>query len=167
MKAENSKRPAPFKIIKSEGKATIKFAVNIEAVEVDVDENTKDTVFKYDVYTSTTVDRAGLEEAVSENFADWLEKAKQNEADALSKEIRAKRDKLLQESDKHFALDRLGITFPEKITTSTLLTAVKGIVEQLTAVSSGDMARYRQALRDLPQQEGFPYNVKFPVKPNN
>lgn len=24
---------------------------------------------------------------------------------------------------------------------------------------------YRQALRDLPQQEGFPFNIEWPVKP--
>ena len=26
-------------------------------------------------------------------------------------------------------------------------------------------AQYRQALRDIPSQEGFPYNVSWPVKP--
>jgi hypothetical protein len=26
-------------------------------------------------------------------------------------------------------------------------------------------AAYRQALRDIPQQEGFPHNVAWPVKP--
>jgi len=29
------------------------------------------------------------------------------------------------------------------------------------------MAIYRQALRDIPQQEGFPYNVVWPEKPDN
>lgn len=30
---------------------------------------------------------------------------------------------------------------------------------------STEMATYRQALRDLPTQEGFPYNVTWPTKP--
>lgn len=28
-----------------------------------------------------------------------------------------------------------------------------------------DMKRYRQLLRDLPRQEGFPYNIIWPSKP--
>jgi len=30
---------------------------------------------------------------------------------------------------------------------------------------SAEMSAYRQALRDLTAQEGFPYNVTWPVKP--
>tara|TARA_B100000900_G_C20549106_1_gene703935 strand:+ start:888 stop:1346 length:459 start_codon:yes stop_codon:yes gene_type:complete len=30
---------------------------------------------------------------------------------------------------------------------------------------SAEMATYRQALRDVPQQEGFPQNVTWPIKP--
>lgn len=29
---------------------------------------------------------------------------------------------------------------------------------------SGEMAKYRQELRDIPKQEGFPYCVVFPTK---
>lgn len=32
-------------------------------------------------------------------------------------------------------------------------------------VMSADMAVYRQALRDIPQQEGFPFSVVWPTKP--
>jgi hypothetical protein len=31
---------------------------------------------------------------------------------------------------------------------------------------SAEMATYRQALRDVPAQEGFPYNVTWPTKPS-
>ena len=39
-----------------------------------------------------------------------------------------------------------------------------------TDLSSGDVltgawARYRQALRDLPQQPGFPFDIRWPEKP--
>jgi len=30
---------------------------------------------------------------------------------------------------------------------------------------SAEMATYRQALRDVPAQEGFPYNITWPTKP--
>lgn len=33
-------------------------------------------------------------------------------------------------------------------------------------VMSQDWVAYRQALRDLPLQEGFPYNVTWPVRPD-
>ena len=32
-------------------------------------------------------------------------------------------------------------------------------------VMSADMVVYRQALRDIPQQEGFPFSVVWPTKP--
>ena len=32
-------------------------------------------------------------------------------------------------------------------------------------VDQAAWAAYRQALRDIPQQEGFPHNVAWPVKP--
>lgn len=33
------------------------------------------------------------------------------------------------------------------------------------SVTASDWATYRQALRDLPTQEGFPYNITWPTKP--
>ena len=60
------------------------------------------------------------------------------ENDRLSDEIRAKRNSLLAETD-YLALSD-------------------------TTLSS-DMATYRQALRDVTSQEGFPTNVTWPTKP--
>lgn len=167
MKAESSNRPSAYQISISEGKATIKFAVNIEKVDVAIDETEKDVVFKYDSYVLITNDRQGLEDDVSENLEQWIEAAKQEEIRKLSEAVRAKRDKLLTETDKEFALDRVNLTIPEKVTASTMLNVIKDIFSELGAVCNGSMARYRQALRDIPQQEGFPYDVKYPIKPNN
>ena len=60
------------------------------------------------------------------------------ENDRLSDEIRAKRNSLLAETD-YLALSD-------------------------TTLSS-DMATYRQALRDVTSQAGFPSNVTWPAKP--
>ena len=60
------------------------------------------------------------------------------ENDRLSDEIRAKRNSLLVETD-YLALSD-------------------------TTLSS-DMAAYRQALRDVTSQAGFPSNVTWPTKP--
>ncbi len=60
----------------------------------------------------------------------------------LAKEIRSKRDKLLRDTDKYLISD-----YPIS-------------PEDLEAVKA-----YRQALRDIPEQSGFPKNVQWPVEP--
>jgi len=65
---------------------------------------------------------------------DWDVRVRGNAADAA----RAKRDRLLAETDHHALQD----------------------VEMTQA-----MREYRQALRDLPQQPGFPGNITWPEKP--
>lgn len=178
MKVHSTNRPQPFKINISGDEAIIKFAENITVLQPDniprnrgrfakaeaVEEDTT-VLFEYDCYTLVTKNREGLEDDISAHLEQWIEKAKKAEIDKLSADIRAKRDILLAETDKEFALDRVHLTIPEKVTASTMLNVIKDIFSELGAVCNGEMARYRQALRDLPQQEGFPYNVKFPVKP--
>ena len=62
--------------------------------------------------------------------------------DELASDIRRKRDDLLRDTDWTQLLDcRLG---NDKITS---------------------YAEYRQLLRDVPQQDGFPNDVEWPVKP--
>lgn len=84
-----------------------------------------------------------------------------NEEDAayLARKIR---NKLLEESDNRMALDCLGLTVPAGATFTAWLSFLRGIGEAI----SGSWATYRQALRDLPEQEGFPLNINFPVPPN-
>ena len=59
------------------------------------------------------------------------------------------------------ALDRLGLDVPSGTTFTAWLSFLRTFGEALT----GDWARYRKALRDLPQQEGFPFNIEWPVPP--
>lgn len=166
MRAESSNRPSAYQFDISEGKVVIRFADNIEKVEDTVD-GEKVVTYKYDSYTLETINRQGLAEDLEIKYDDWLAAAKQAEYNRLAKEVRAKRNALLAATDKEFTFDRLGITIPDKITATTLLAVVKTICTELAAACSCQMAVYRQALRDIPQQEGFPYDVKFPSKPNN
>lgn len=73
------------------------------------------------------------------------------------------RNKLLYESDKHFTLDSMLPEAPTGISFSDWLHWLK----ELAAVASNAWAKYRQALRDLPEQEGFPFNVVFPKSPDH
>lgn len=56
---------------------------------------------------------------------------------------RAERNNLLSDTDKYMTLD-----YP------------------ISDENRDILRNYRQALRDLPQQEGFPHNVIWPEKPN-
>lgn len=74
---------------------------------------------------------------------------------AAADAARALRNKLLDLSDKEMSLDRLGL---DTSNTITFLTS-------LGKVFAGEWAVYRQALRDIPQQDGFPFYVNFPTLP--
>ena len=71
----------------------------------------------------------------------------------------------MTESDAAMALDRMGLELPDSITTTTMLKVFKSLVEVLKNAVSGDWAKYRQALRDIPNQPGFPFEIEWPKKP--
>lgn len=167
MKAESYIRPPLFSVSESDDKAIIRFAVNVVEKTIKEEGEEEQTVYEYDSYSLTVKNRPDLEKDIGSNYDDWLKKAKQIEYDELAAEVRTKRDALLADTDKDFVLDRINLNIPEKVTASTMLNAVKDIFAVLGTVCSGEMAKYRQVLRDMPEQEGFPYNVKFPAKPNN
>ena len=65
------------------------------------------------------------------------------------------RNKLLDSSDKEMSLDRIGLD----------TTSATKFIASLIKIMSGSWAQYRQALRDLPDQPGFPFDVIFPDPP--
>ncbi len=174
-KTESYSAPERVQIVTSGSTAQIIFAENIEEVMKPVNsvhrknavtDETR-TVFVYDRYTLTVPYRKGLSEDVLNNTDKWLEKAKQEEYKTLAEEVRTKRNRLLAECDAEFVLDRINLNIPENVTAATMLGAVRDIFAVLGSVCNSEMAKYRQALRDIPEQEGFPYDVRFPVKPKN
>lgn len=122
-------------------------------------------VFTYKVYKITTTFRDNLEEHIQNNLNDWLESLKEQEKNSLASEIREKRNKLLEESDKYMILDRLTMNFPQEISLTNVVSVLKDFFKTLSNIKNGSWAKYRQELRDLPNQKGFPYDVKFPDKP--
>ena len=75
---------------------------------------------------------------------------------AAADAARALRNRLLDLSDKEMSLDRLGLDIRNTIT----------LLATLGTIFAGEWATYRQALRDIPQQDGFPFNITFPVAPD-
>ena len=63
------------------------------------------------------------------------------------------------------ALDRFGLKLPDNISMTTIVTAFKDLILGLKSLLSGEWAAYRQALRDLPEQQGFPFNINWPEAP--
>lgn len=136
----------------------------------------EEVVYKYNSYRQAMSYSKELKSYLNENYTELLNKAKESLKDTLASEIRAIRDKLLEESDKDMAFDRLGIDFPDFEIPSlsltnivkfvkTLAEAVKALRDVFKNISDSDMAKYRQELRDITEQEGFPFNVVFPEKP--
>lgn len=82
-------------------------------------------------------------------------------ADAAAETARKIRDRLLADSDKEVVLDRLGLQVP----TGKTFTVWLDFLTTLGQALNGEWTQYREALRDIPEQEGFPFEITWPVKP--
>ena len=97
-----------------------------------------------------------------ETLRDGYERACEAQDEESAAEFCRKiRNKLLEQSDAEMSLDRLGLTVPSGTTFTAWLSFLKGLGSALT----GAWSTYRQALRDLTAQPGFPFDVTFPEKP--
>lgn len=79
-----------------------------------------------------------------------------NDADRASELARKIRNHLLDKSDAQMSLDRIGLNTS---TTTAFLTSLKNIF-------NNDWAVYRQHLRDITAQDGFPFNIDWGVPPD-
>lgn len=155
-KTNYAERPSAYEIKNGDaGQKIICFRQNIEEIETE-----DETQYTADEYTLTVTDTQTLEERVANNIEAWRERAMLEDYDRAAAEVRAIRDKLLAESDKEMMIDRMGLEVPTGVSFSAWLDFFK----KLASAVSGDLAKYRQELRDIPQQEGFPYCVVFPTK---
>ena len=91
-----------------------------------------------------------LKEAYKQAVAD-------TDAETAAAAARAVRDKLLSLSDKEMSLDRLGLD----------TSSATKFIASLATIFTGKWAKYRQLLRDLPEQAGFPFDVEFPTPPDS
>lgn len=161
MKVRSTIAPKNFKIGDRKGNL-IEVAFFDDIKEIQEEE---ETLYEYSIYTIKTIFREDLESFINDNYESWLTLAKETDYQVVAKEVREKRNKLLEESDKQLLLDRLNIDLPSEITTLNLLSVVVKLFDNLKSILNGEWAEYRQKLRDITTQEGFPYNVEFPVKP--
>lgn len=168
MRVESRERPANSFILDNRKGNLIEvtFFDDIKSeMRKEQDSDNEVEIFTYKVYKITTTFRDNLEEHIQNNLNDWLESLKEQEKNSLASEIREKRNKLLEESDKYMILDRLTMNFPQEISLTNVVSVLKDFFKTLSNIKNGSWAKYRQELRDLPNQKGFPYDVKFPDKP--
>lgn len=89
--------------------------------------------------------RNAYEQAVADNNAE--------RAAELARKIR---NRLLDKSDAQMSLDRVGL---DTSTTTKFLASLKNLFEN-------HWATYRQHLRDIPSQEGFPFTIDWGTAPD-
>lgn len=97
--------------------------------------------------------KAELDETLKAAYTRACEEQNEEEAAALARKIR---NKLLDNSDAQMSLDRLGLD----------TTNATKFIASLAKIFSSEWAVYRQALRDLTEQAGFPFNIEFPTPPD-
>ena len=95
--------------------------------------------------TDTTVDNDALLAAIGDDVAAYVPPTQDELDAALAAEVRADRDERFTEVDA--------------VAGNTLRWAA------LDTATQAEWSTYRQALLDVPQQEGFPNTVTWPTKP--
>jgi hypothetical protein len=66
------------------------------------------------------------------------------------------RNKLLDESDKQMSFDTLSLD----------TSSIEAFLASVNVCLNNDWAKYRQELRDITSQEGFPFDINFPSCPD-
>ena len=166
MQIESSKKPNKFEINKiGNGKCTVLFFDNIVEEEISqVDSEEKTIKYTYDMYKIDVNYRNNLSEEIESNYDKWIEFAKKGEYDTLAAQIRTKRNELLAETDKEMCIDRLGLKLPSDLSMTNIISSLEQFFEGFSDICNGKVAKYRQELRDITKQEGFPYNIIWPTK---
>lgn len=165
-KVESTIKPNDYEIrSQSDNLVEVVFFDDITEETRTSDDGTEQTIYTYYENPINIVYREDLEDYIEDNLETWKQQAKKLYEDKLAADVRAIRNDLLSESDKYQYLDRAGLKLPDTISATTMLTAFKDLITSLKTLVSGDWAKYRQALRDITKQKGFPYDVEFPNKP--
>ena len=156
MKTESNVRPTQ-KVLISDGNPHFVEFNDLDSIVEEtriLEDGTEETVYVYQTYQ---VRLSGDPQKILEKADELYNEAKLFEFNDLAERIREKRNKLLSDSDKQMTLDRLGLDTSSAI---KFLASLKNIF-------SGKWAKYRQALRDITDQPGFPYDVTFPDIPED
>ena len=153
------------------GKCTVLFFDDIKEEKqeshLENERTTEKVVYSYDVYTIEVLYRDNLTETIEYSFDKWLKDIKEKDYNEVATKVREIRNKLLSDTDKEMCIDRLGLSFPKDLSMTNIISSLKQFFDGFSNIVNGSMAKYRQELRDITKQEGFPYNVIWPTKDKN
>lgn len=77
------------------------------------------------------------------------------------------RNKLLDATDKHDTVDQMfNFDLPDTISMTTIISAVKALIDGIKGIAKNEWSVYRQHLRDIPDQQGFPFNIDWGTAPD-
>ena len=161
IQTELSERPPVFTVNREGDRAVIIFYTDIKEIQREDGETAWEAVS----WTLETSWQDDIEARIGADVSSWLTLAQNEAIKIAAAEVRAKRDLLLVASDAMTQLDRLGMDLPDKVTATTMLSVFKEILTALWNITKGSIGQYRQALRDLPEQPGFPFDIDWPEKP--
>lgn len=136
--------PPPSNVEISGNMATF-YANATEGSEVNGSTGATVPIWTYDRYTIPVRVTSNTAAKISENYADWLQKAKDYERAQEADKVRSHRDKLLNDCD--------------------LIYCNPSNWAAMDKPAQAVWQEYKQALRDVPQQSGFPYSATFPPLP--
>ena len=144
MKARGDYKPKGYEYeVLNDGTAVLRFFENVKKFTDKGEDDRPDvTGYEYDVYTLSRPHSDHLSERVAADPDAWLAFAKQQEADDLAVCVRARRDVLLVTTDRTQLPDA-----------------------DIAECCRDEYKAYRQRLRDIPGQPGFPYEVEWPDEP--
>ena len=136
----------PFQILRDKDTCTIEFYDNVKSVPtVDGVTGCEIPSWDFEKYTLKETYSPGLSAEIEADYATWLQKAKDAELTSESQKVRDYRDNLLNTCDTVYCNAERWAA--------------------MTAEQQQAWVAYKQALRDVPTQAGFPYTVNWPAMP--
>ena len=135
-----------FQVLRDGNSCTVEFFDNVKSSPA-IDGMTGQSVpsWDYEKYDFKTDYKPGLAAEIESNYSAWLQKAKDAELAAESQKVRDYRDNLLNTCDTVYCnAERWSA---------------------MTADQQKAWTAYKDALRDVPEQDGFPYTVNWPAMP--
>lgn len=102
--------------------------------------------------------RSEMSDVLERAYAIAVEERDEDRAAELARKIR---NKLLDASDKYCTFDKI---LPEAPSGSSFTEWIAWL-KTLAGVASNAWGVYRQSLRDLPEQQGFPFSIEWPKRP--
>ena len=108
--------------------------------------------------------RSEMSDVLERAYAIAVEERDEDRAAELARKIR---NKLLADSDKYNTVDRVfNFDLPETISTTNVISAVKALIKGIHGITANDWSVYRQHLRDITDQPGFPFDIDWGTAPD-